>query len=172
MIHNIQESRDRVRYGSRDIEYYIKKSKRIRTSELIVDSDKIEVRTPLNKTIEDTRDIVLDKAEWIFRKQSALKSSIPEIVKLTFDKNSTLPYLGRNYHLRVNANQSRITLTFASGKFGVNIITSRIDDSAKSIIRQLYSEWLIEMAYPILKSKVKKFSEKLNVDTPKILRKI
>jgi predicted metal-dependent hydrolase len=53
----------------------------------------------------------------------------------------------------------------------VNIISSRIDDSAKSIIRQLYSEWLIEMAYPILKSKVEKFSEKLNVETPKIFLK-
>jgi hypothetical protein len=46
MIRNNQELKDRVQYGATNIDYYIKKSKRIKTSELIVDSDKIEVRTP------------------------------------------------------------------------------------------------------------------------------
>lgn len=38
-------------YGSTNIEYYMKRSKGIRTSELIVDSDRIEVRTLLNKLV-------------------------------------------------------------------------------------------------------------------------
>ena len=60
MIRNNQELKDRVQYETTNIDYYIKKSKRIKTSELIVDSDKIEVRIPLSKSIEDTRDIVRD----------------------------------------------------------------------------------------------------------------
>ena len=171
MIRNNQELKDRVTYGTDNIEYYIKRSNRIKTSELIIDSDKIEVRTPLNKTIEDTRRIIRDKAEWILRKQKELKSSIPEIIKPTFDKNSTLPYLGKNYPVRINTNQLRNTLTFDSEKFTVYIMNSRIDDEVKSLIRQLYEDWVIETAYPILKTRVEKFSQKLNVDIPKIILK-
>jgi predicted metal-dependent hydrolase len=69
MIYRSEESRDRIRYGSTNLEYYIKRSKRIKTSKLIVDSDRIEIRTPLNKSLEDTRNIILDKADWILRKQ-------------------------------------------------------------------------------------------------------
>ena len=48
MIRNTQELKDKVTYENQNIEYYIKRSNRIKTSELIIDSDKIEVRTPLN----------------------------------------------------------------------------------------------------------------------------
>ena len=168
MNRNNQELKDRITYGTTNIEYYIKRSNRIKTSELIIDSNKIEVRTPLNKTIEDTRNIVRNKAEWIFRKQKEFKNSIPEIVKPTFDKNSTLPYLGKNFPVIINTNQLRNTLTFDSGKFTVNIPTNRIDNKVRSVIRKLYEEWMIEMAYPILKARVEKFSQKLNVDVPKI----
>ena len=171
MIRNNQELKDRVQYGTTNIDYYIKKSKRIKTSELIVDSDKIEVRTPLSKSVEDTREIIRDKAEWILRKQKEYKSSIPEIIKPTFDENSTLPYLGKNYPIRINTNQPRNTLTFAIGKFTVDITSSMIGDEAKSLIRQLYEEWAIGKAYPILKNRVEKFSQKLNVDAPNIFLK-
>ena len=55
MIYKSEELKDRIQYGSTNLEYYIKRSKRVKTSELIVDSDRIEIRTPLNKTLEDTR---------------------------------------------------------------------------------------------------------------------
>jgi predicted metal-dependent hydrolase len=171
MIRNTQELKDKVTYENQNIEYYIKRSKRIKTSELIIDSDNIEVRTPLNKTIEDTRKIIRDKAKWILRKQKAIKSSIPEIIKPTFDKNSTLPYLGQNYPLIINTKHLRSALAFANGKFSVDITRSRIDDKARLLIRRLYEEWVIEMAYPISKTRVEKFSQKLSVVVPKIILK-
>ena len=53
----------------------------------------------------------------------------------------------------------------------MNIPTYRIDDEAKSLIRQLYEEWEIGTAYPILKTRVEKFSQKLNADVSKIFLK-
>ncbi|MPZ07030.1 MAG: DUF45 domain-containing protein [Nitrososphaeraceae archaeon] len=171
MIHNNQESKDRVRYRTTNIDYYIKKSKRIKTSELIVDSDRIEVRTPLNKTIEDTRDIVRDKAEWILKKQHQFKSLIPQVMKPTFEENSTLPYLGKNYPLIVNMNQSRNTHTFTDGHFIVDISSPRMEEDARSLIKLVYEEWIIRVAYPILKTKVETYSQKLGVHVQKILIK-
>ena len=165
------ESKDRIRYGSTNIDYFIKRSKRIKTSELIVDSDRIEIRTPLNKTIRDTREIIRDKAEWIFRKQEQLKNSFPQIIKPTFEEGSTLPYLGTNYPLKVNNNQSRNTLTFMNGVFVVGITRPKTDEDVGFQIKHLYEDWIIRMAYPILKAKVEIYSQKLGVDEPDILIK-
>ena len=99
---NSREFKDRIRYGSTNLEYHIKRSKRIKTSELIVDSDRIEVRTPLNKSLEDTRNIILGKAKWILKKQKQYQQMIQDIIIPTFEENSTLPYLGKNYRLKIS----------------------------------------------------------------------
>lgn len=166
-----KESKDRIQYGSTNIDYYIKRSKRVKTSELIVDSDRIEIRTPLNKTLGDTRDIVRDKAEWILRKQEQLKSSVPGINEPTFEEDSTLPYLGNNYSLRINKKQVDNTLSFVNGEFVMSISSSMIVKNTRSLIKHLYDEWIIKAAYPILKTEVETYSQKLVVDVPKILIK-
>lgn len=171
MIRNNQESKDRLQHGTENIDYYIKRSKRIKTSELIVDSNRIEVRTPLNKTIEDTRDIIRDKAEWILKKQKEFKDSIPEIMEPKFDENSTLPYLGENYPLRISKNQSENNFVFADDHFVVGISSHELDENARSRIRKLYEEWIAKTAYPILKSKVETYSQKLGVNVQRILIK-
>ena len=53
----------------------------------------------------------------------------------------------------------------------MDITRSRIDDKARLLIRRLYEEWVIEMAYPILKTRVGKFSQKQSVVVPKIILK-
>jgi predicted metal-dependent hydrolase len=165
------ESKDRIRYGSANLDYFIKRSKRIKTSELIVDSDRIEIRTPLNKTIRDTRDIVRGKAEWILRKQEQLKNSIPGIIKPSFKEDSTLPYLGKNYPLRINKNQSRNTLSFVDGEFTVDITSPKTDEGAILQIKRTYEDWMSRMGYSMQKSKVKTYSQKLGVELQDILVK-
>lgn len=125
----------------------------------------------MNKTIEDTREIIRDKAEWILKKQKEYNSSISEILEPTFNKNSTLPYLGKNYPLIINMNEWRNALVFDSRKFIVDITSFRIDNEAKSLIRQLYEDWEMEMAYSILRTRVKEFSQRLNIVAPKIFLK-
>src|ERR687891_447166 len=123
MIRQKEESKDRIRYGSTDIDYYI-------------------------------RNIVRDKAEWILRKQKQLKSSVPEIEKPTFKEDSTLPYLGKNYPLRINKNQSRNNLTFSGEEFIAGIRGPKNDEGAMLRIKHLYEERILGMGYSILKPKV------------------
>ena len=85
----IRQQQDRVKYGTATIPYCIIKTRRIKTSELIVDADTITVRAPL------------DKASWILKKQ---RDTIPEITKPSFKEDSTLPFLGNNYPLTINQN--------------------------------------------------------------------
>lgn len=66
------------------IQYGIIKSKCIKTSEIIIDADKVTTRTPLNKVISEVRKLLLDKAGWILKKHNEYKDTIPKIVRLLF----------------------------------------------------------------------------------------
>jgi predicted metal-dependent hydrolase len=54
MIH----SKGKIQYGTITIPYNIVKSKRIKTSEIIVESHKVTIRTPLNKSQSDIEGII------------------------------------------------------------------------------------------------------------------
>jgi predicted metal-dependent hydrolase len=92
-----EENYDKVQYGTVTISYDIIRSKRIKTSEIIVDADnKITIRTPLGKDISEIRNLVLGKASWILKKQKQHKEMVPEVLKPSFQEGSTLPYLGKS----------------------------------------------------------------------------
>lgn len=168
MIQQKEEFEDRIQYGSTNLEYHIKRSKRIKTSELIVDSDRIEIRTPLNKSLQDTRNIILDKADWILRKQKQYQETIQEIIIPSFEENFTLPYLGKNYRLKIKKNQPTNTMRFVNGEFVVDITTSDTNEERKLQIRELYEDWLKRMAQKILKRRVDTYAQKVGVNVQEI----
>ena len=65
MIH----SKGKIQYGATTIPFDIIKSKRIKTSEIIVESDKVTIITPLNKSQPDIEGLISGKASWILKKQ-------------------------------------------------------------------------------------------------------
>ena len=62
-------------------------------------------------------------------------------------------------------------MTFVDGHFVVDITSDRIDEDARSLMKHLYEEWIIRIAYPILKGKVENYSQNLGVNVQKILVK-
>jgi predicted metal-dependent hydrolase len=78
---------------------------------------------------------------------------------------------GKNYPLRINKNQSDNIFSFIDDEFMVDITNHMIDHNVKFQIKQLYEDWIIRMAYPILKTKVNTYSHILGVDIPEILIK-
>jgi predicted metal-dependent hydrolase len=48
-------------------------SKRIKTSEIIVDADKVTIRTPLNNDLSEIRKLVLEKASRILKNKKNTK---------------------------------------------------------------------------------------------------
>ena len=89
------QQRDKVKYRTITIPYYVIKTRRIKTSEVIVDENTITVRTPYNKDRTEIQKLVLDKAGWILKKQKEYKETTSEITKPSFKENTTLPYLGK-----------------------------------------------------------------------------
>ena len=63
----------KIKYGTSVIEYSIIKSRRRKTSQIMVDGEEVIVRTPLNKDNSEIEKIIQNKASWIFKKQLEFK---------------------------------------------------------------------------------------------------
>jgi predicted metal-dependent hydrolase len=100
----IRQLKQQLQYGTKTIDYSIIKSRRIKTSEIIVDADNVSVRSPFQKPISEIHEIVRKNAGWILKKQLEYKNQNPEIMKPNFQDSSTLPYSGKNYALKIISN--------------------------------------------------------------------
>jgi predicted metal-dependent hydrolase len=154
------QTKGKIQYGTITIPYHVVKSKRIKTSEIIVESDTVTIRTPLNKNSSDIQQLVSGKASWILKKQKEYKDAVPQIMKPTFEEGSTLPYLGKNYALRIIKNQTEYNIKFGDGEFTIEIKSSK---ASPVKIKEIYEDWLVEGAKSVFKKKVDQYSKKVGV---------
>ena len=82
--------KDKIRFGNSTITYTISKSKRRKTSQIIVDSKGVLVQTPLSKKDSEIKKMVTNKKEWIFKKRLEFKDKRKNKIKT---KTKTIQYL-------------------------------------------------------------------------------
>jgi predicted metal-dependent hydrolase len=160
--------KDRVKYGTITIPYQIIKTRRIKTSEVIVDADTITVRTPYDKKKTDIKKLVLDKARWILRKQKEYRETVPQITMSSFKEDTSLPYLGKNYTAQIERKQVETSIELVDGKFLVQIKSTRISRNA---LKELYENWLTEKAKNIFEDKARLHSIKIGVGVKRVIIK-
>jgi predicted metal-dependent hydrolase len=150
-----------IHYGSSSIAYSIVKSKRVKTSEIIVDADKVVVRAPFHKPVAEIHDIIQKKANWILRKQLEYQKINPEILRMTYKDGSTLPYLGKNYPLRIRSgDEVAEKIELVNGQFLVFLNGSKY---SKKKIRLLFEKWIVKAATSFVGKKIKLYSKELGV---------
>lgn len=165
----LRKARQTLQYGKTTIEYDLIRSKRVKTSEIIVDESKILVRAPFDKSQLEIDTILERKAKWILGKQREYREHQKKINKPTFNSESTLPYLGKNYPLKIHRISARESnLQFHEGKFEFSSWTA---NRSESEIKALYEGWLYQKAQKLFSKKVKEYSKELNIDIQKILVK-
>jgi predicted metal-dependent hydrolase len=163
------QQEEQVQFGSSTISYSIIKSRRVKTSEIIVESDKVVVRVPFNKPVSDIHEIVKKKANWIIKKQLEYKRLNPQIIKATFQHGSTLSYLGKNYPLKIiNNHVGSGQIELAKGEF--LIFMNGSNNSMKSI-KMLYEKWLTETAQFFVDNKIQLYSRQLGVEPRQVIFK-
>jgi predicted metal-dependent hydrolase len=162
----------KLHYGTSIIDYSIVRSRRRKTSEIIVDAENVIIRTPYDKSIEEIEHMVREKANWIRTKQSEYKSASPVIVRPVFEEGSTLPYLGVNYPFRmVNGHKesnSNENAKLVNGEFQ---IFSRSSRPSRKRIRFLYEEWLLEKARSIFEEKTQRYCMELGIKPSQVIIK-
>lgn len=129
-------------YGEVTIPYDIIKSGRIKTSQIAIDKNGVIVRIPSTKSIEQTKQMVLQKAQWIFKKRLQYKNQIPQIPQITLKKYSTIPFKGKNYSFEVISGRN------VEVKLIKNIIQFHITQKKHFIpqLKQMYQDWLHQQA--------------------------
>jgi predicted metal-dependent hydrolase len=167
-------SKQLYHYGEQQLEYTLIKSKRRKTSEIIVDENEIILRIPSNKSLNDAEKLMGDKIKWIIRKQKEYKERIPQIVKSSFLQGSTIPYLGKNYEIEIinDRNNEHDKIELEKDKFVVTLSSkrnSRNDDDNR--IKSLYEDWLYHQAVEIFEEKIKYLSSIIDVSPKRIIIK-
>ena len=150
----------KIKYGNTSILYELIQSNRIKTSQITVTVQGVTVRTPKNKPIRDVKNMVRDKASWIYKKQLYYAGK----KKTAFSTKSTLPVLDRHYTIKIipsSAEHVRIegnTLEFY-------IPQKRHTDIQ---IQKMYNAYLNRRARVLFIRLTKKLADTVGVDIPTV----
>jgi hypothetical protein len=180
---SIVTTKEIFEHGNNNILYNLVRSKRQKTSELIIENEnEITLRVPFDKPLEEIKDIIQKKIQWVLKKQDEYRKTTPEINELSYLPSSTLPYLGNNYtielrnlHTDTDSNSNPFSLNdnekaeLNDNKLlfylkDVENYQDTNDESIKNKIKELYENWLYEQAKIIFKEKINKFSKMIEVD--------
>lgn len=153
----------KIIYDNNFLEFQIIRTRRRRkTNEILIEYGIVYVRTSTSTSFKEIESLVSKKAKWIIQKIKEQDNPDAVIKVPNYQNNSTLPYLGKNYRLRI-VGYSTNQLRFSNDEF--IIYTNRRN------VKRIYEQWLFSMAYPIITPSIAKYSKLLNVSPKKILLK-
>ena len=170
-------------HGTKRIEYFVFRTRRSKTSEIIVDSDKIIIRVPFSKPEKEIESLVKEKISWILLKQRDILYGEKriEISKPVYTKDSALPYLGKNYKIQLkildsqkenNKEMEKNSVVHKNELFLFKIHSDiHKNQDLNNEIRKLYENWLYHKANIIFKEKVHKLSKMMGVKPNKVVIK-
>ena len=170
-MNKITISKQNHKYGDQKFQYTLVRSKRRKTSEIIVDEDEILVRIPFSKSLTDVEKLVNSKRDWILRKKCEYQQRVPEIVKPSFLSGTTVPYLGRHYKIQIDeGNSEKVKIENNNLMITMNS-KSVIDTEYCSRLKLIYDQWIYERARNVLQEKIDHFSKVINVKPRGIMLK-
>ena len=154
-----------IKYGNSRIVFSIKKSKRRKTSEIHVDKKSVEIIVPETKSLSEIKKMVEGKKNWILQRQSQLRQEKPGP---TYQNNTTVPYLGKNYKLVIKLAQKSDGISKKNSRFVISLRSKR---PSKKKTKLLYESWILENSQSILHKAMVRYSRKVGVKPKKIQMK-
>lgn len=153
----------KIIYNNNVLEFQIIRTpRRKKTSEILIEYGNVSIRTSTSSSLKEIESLVSKKAKWIFQKIKEQDNPDAVVKVPIYQNNSTLPYLGKNYRLKIIDHNLNL-LSFSNDEF--IIYTTRRN------VKRIYEQWLSDMAYPIITPLIVKYSKLLNVSPKKILLK-
>jgi len=166
-------------HGTKRIEYFVFRTRRSKTSEIIVDSDEIVVRVPYSKPHKEIESLLGQKISWILKKQREISHGEKkiEISKPVYTEGSALPYLGKNYRIQVKIlesqkeNSKQVEKNSLVHKNELFLFNIQENQDFNDEVRNLYENWLYHKAKIIFKDKVHIFSKVMGTKPNKVVIK-
>ena len=112
--------KSKIRYGNSVIQYTIVKSKRRKTSEIRVDENGVEIRTPFYKKDSDVQKIIHDQKLWIYKKQLLFKDRKKQRKRLykTKLKDTYLEKRAQKLATKIGIKPSKIVVKSLKSRWG------------------------------------------------------
>jgi len=156
-----------IAFGSRNIDFFIRRSNRRRTISLFVDPHEgVFLRAPIGPTIDAITKLVHSKADWIIKKQKQIEEVGEFLPKREFVNGETFLYLGRQFRLKVlgSDNIASAKIKFINGCFVISINDGFTELGRKRVMRKIITNWYKRHARHMLFSRIKIYERKLELE--------
>ncbi len=159
-----------IKFGNDTIPYTIKWSERRKTVSIKVDAQGVYVTAPKETAIEKIKEVVHKKATWIRAQLFHFNEIIDENHHRSFLSGEKLPYLGRQYRLKVIKNETVLqpTFKFQQGIFIAMLPSEITEDQHREKLLPLYEHWLKEKGETFVRKRINRFTLKLQEEPTKI----
>lgn len=156
-----------LNYGTTTINYirYNQNRKDLKISVTIVNG--VEVYSPDNLNDEDLNDLLKKKAPWILNKIKELNQVEASIQPKEFVSGEKLPYLGRNYRLKVQREPvTNAELTLYQGRFIATVPKNWQQSQVQETLEKQLIKWYRQHGAKKLQERVRHYQTVMDV-TPK-----
>lgn len=163
-----------LKYGTTSIQYYI--SYKEGKNDVTISVDRIEgvhVIAPPNVNGEKIDEVLRKKAPWILGKLNEISEIRKDISKREFLSGEKLPYLGRNYRLKIitSPDSKDATVVFHNGRFVAMIPHGVSDNWRQARLRNEFKKWYIEHGHQKIQERLRLFCPRMECYPTKIIVK-
>lgn len=131
-----------IQYGSTEIYYSIYSEARNDLKITVNLINGVEVHVPSTLDEKKLNQLLLKKAPWIMQKIEALNEVKHTVQPIEFVSGEKLPYLGRNYRLKVNRDNIKdVSIHFHHGRFIAKVPNHWSQDAVQSHLEQEMITW-------------------------------
>ena len=152
-----------IQFGQDTIPYTIKWSERRKTVSISVDAGGVYVTAPAHTAIEKIKELVYHKATWIRAQMFHFNEMIDDSHQRSFLSGEKLPYLGRQYRLKVMKCEDLVqpSFKFQQGTFIAILPETVSEEQYRDLLLPLYGQWVKEKGEAFVRNRITRFTIKL-----------
>lgn len=137
------------------------RTERKKSAEIAIDGNTVRVLVPSSLSDQRINDLISARTVWI-KQKLALHAAIPEPKRREYVNGEALPYLGRNYRLKLVVSEE-YSVKLKNGYLIVSYPRSDDEQKNEITIRRLLTTWYQSHAYDRLREKTSRYAEKIGV---------
>ncbi len=155
-----------IQFGNTNIPYSLTCKPNKKNISIIVEQEKgVRIIAPTQVDKEQIEEIISRKASWILRKQREIAEICPTSPSKEFLSGEKLPYLGRQYRLKVfrDAQIKEVEFQFHQGKFVAKVPEDFTSLKQVNTLRELFLNWCLLHGKQKMKERLHFYSDRLGL---------
>jgi predicted metal-dependent hydrolase len=161
-----------IQFGNQTIPYTLTRSHRRKTLSISVDLNGVSVISPSEVAVEKIESTLHRKAVWIIKQLSDFSEMQTNIQERSFLSGEKLPYLGRQYRLKVIKTETcEPSFRFYQGRFLAELPIAISEEEHRGRLYPLYVNWVKQRGNEFAYDRIKRFTLKLQQEPKKVIIK-